>query len=137
MKTILNAMAATFAAIALTACALLAPMGADDEARRAAKVTLAAYETTQQAILIYGGLPVCDETGVLRICRDRAIWQKIKIVEHAATAAINEAAPVLNGTKADAGELVRALAAIAAVKAVVIEAQQKLKGPPPAPPGST
>ena len=60
MRTVINVQFAVFAAIALTACALLAPLGRDDEARRAGKVTLAAYETTQQAILIYGRLPTCD-----------------------------------------------------------------------------
>jgi hypothetical protein len=122
-------MATAVLAVALAACALLAPLGRDDEARRVAKVTLAAYETTQQAILIYGRLPTCDvEAGVVRLCKDRGIWARIKVVEKAATTAIAEATPVLNGTDADAGQLVAALVAIENVKNAVGEAQAKLKG---------
>ena len=128
MRTVINIQLAMFAAIALTACALLTPLGQDDEARRGAKITLAAYETTQQAILIYGRLPNCDpEAGVVRLCKRREVWAKIKIVEAAATRAIAEATPVLNGAEADAGQLVAALMAIENVKAAVVEAQTKMK----------
>ena len=129
LRLVVNTMAAAYIAAALAACALLAPLGHDDEARRAAKITLAAYETTQQAILIYGRLPTCDpEAGVVRLCKDRAVWTRIKIVERTASAAIAEATPVLNGTDADAGQLIAALAAIENVKNAVREAQTKLKG---------
>lgn len=129
LRMVMNTMAAAYIAAALAACALLAPLGHDDEARRAAKITLAAYETTQQAILIYGRLPTCDaEAGVLRLCKDREVWTRIKIVEKAASAAIAEATPVLNGAQADAGQLVAALMAIENVKNAVGEAQSKLKG---------
>ena len=124
MRTVINIQLAVFAAIGLTACALLAPLGRDDEARRAAKITLAAYETTQQAILIYGRLPTCDaQAGVVRLCKQRAVWAKIKIVEAAATRAIAAATPVLNGSEADAGQLVAALMAMENVKTVKIPAQ--------------
>jgi hypothetical protein len=129
MRLVLNTIAVAYVAAAVAACALLAPLGHDDEARRVAKVTLAAYETTQQAILIYGRLPTCDpEAGVVRLCKDRAVWTRIKIVERTASAAIAEATPVLNGTSADAGQLVAALMAIEKVKNAVGEAQTKLKG---------
>lgn len=129
LRYVLNTMAAAYIAAALAACALLAPLGHDDEARRAAKITLAAYETTQQAILIYGRLPTCDaEAGVVRLCKDRDVWTRIKIVEKAASTAIAEATPVLNGTEVDAGQLVAALMAIENVKNAVGEAQTKLKG---------
>jgi uncharacterized protein (UPF0548 family) len=128
MRAIVNVQFAVFAAMILTACALLTPFGQDDEARRGAKITLAAYETTQQAILIYGRLPTCDaEAGLIRLCKHRAVWAKIKVVEAAATRAIAEATPVLNGSQADAGQLVAALMAIENVKAAVTEAQTKLK----------
>lgn len=129
MRTLLRVQMAMVVAIVATACALLQPLGTDDEARRAAKVTLAAYETTQQAILIYGRLPNCDaEAGAVRLCKDRNVWAKIKIVEAAATRAIAEATPVLNGTQADAGQLVAALMAIENVRAAVKDAQVKLNG---------
>lgn len=128
MRTAINVQLAVFAAIALTACALLAPLGHDDDARRAAKITLTAYETTQQAILIYGRLPTCDaEAGAVRLCKQREVWAKIKIVEATATRAIAEATPVLNGAEADAGQLVAALMAIENVKTAVADAQTKLK----------
>lgn len=135
MRTLLRVQAAMIAAIVLTACALLQPLGgADAQARRAAKVTLAAYETTQQAILIYGRLPTCGPAEPSRICKDREVWAKIKIVEKAATTAIAEATPVLNGSEADAGQLVGALNAILRVRDVVKEAQTKLAAPPGAVP---
>ncbi|MDZ4866573.1 MAG: hypothetical protein SGI91_04565 [Alphaproteobacteria bacterium] len=129
LRLVINTMAAAYIAAALAACALLAPLGYDGQARRAAKITLAAYETTQQAILIYGRLPTCDaQAGVVRLCKDRAVWTRIKIVEKAASVAIAEAAPVLNGTEVDAGQLVAALTAIENVRNAVGEAQTKLKG---------
>ncbi|MBL9098520.1 MAG: hypothetical protein JNK07_16440 [Alphaproteobacteria bacterium] len=129
MRAIVNVTAAACVATAIAACALLAPLGRDGDARRAAKVTLTAYEATQQAILIYGRLPTCDpEAGVIRLCKDRAVWTRIKAVEKAASAAIAEATPVLNGAQADAGQLIAALVAIENVKAAVGEAQTKLKG---------
>lgn len=132
MRTILNTLAAAYLAVMLSACALLAPMRTDDDARRAAKIALSAYEATQQAILIYGRLPACDaEAGVVRFCRDRAAWTKIKAVEAAATTAILAATPVLNAERADAGQLVAALIAIENVKQAVGEAQIKLKGDTP------
>lgn len=132
MKTILRAMAAASAAVLLSACALLAPMRADDDARYAANVTLTAYEATQQALLLYGRLPNCDPAnGALRFCKRDRLWQKIKIVEAAASKSIYAALPVLNGTKADAGELVAAVTAIAKVTAAVREAQAALADPVP------
>lgn len=113
----------------LSGCAALAPLGKDDEARRAAKVTLTAYEATQQAMLIYGRLPTCDETvGVIKFCKNGKLWVKIKAVEKAATTAIAEATPVLNGTEPDAGQLLAALSAIENVKNAVKEAQETMKG---------
>lgn len=129
MRAILNTLAAAYIAAALTACALLAPMALDTDARRAAKVTLTAYEATQQAILIYGRLPTCDEEApAIRLCKDGTLWAKIKAVEAAATAAIAAATPVLNGTEADAGQLIAALVAIENVKSAVTEAQTKVRG---------
>jgi hypothetical protein len=129
LRPVVNTMAAASIAVMLAACALLAPLGKDDEARRAAKITLAAYETTQQAILIYGRLPTCDAgAGVVRLCKDAEVWARIKIVEKTASTAIAEATPVLNGAAVDAGQLVAALMAIENVKSAVGEAQTKLKG---------
>jgi uncharacterized protein (UPF0548 family) len=132
MRTILTTLAAAYVAAALSACALLQPLNADGEARRAAKITLTAYEATQQAILIYGRLPACDaEAGVIRLCRSAKLWMKIKAVEAAATKAIAAATPVLNGTKLDEGELVAALIAIGEVKAAIEQAQTELNGATP------
>jgi len=132
MRTILNTLAAAYLAVLLSACALLQPLHADDEARRAAKITLAAYEATQQAILIYGRLPACETpAAVAPVCRDRALWTKIKTVEAAATKAILAATPVLNAQQTDTGQLVAALIAIESVKQAVAEAQTKLKGDAP------
>jgi len=131
MRRVIFLQFAVFAAMALAACALLAPFGRDDEARGAAKVTLAAYETTQQAILIYGRLPTCGPLEPSRICKSKEAWAKIKTVEAAATRAIAEAAPVLNGSALDAGELVAALAAIENVTAALKDARTKLEGEAP------
>ncbi len=129
MRAVINVLGAAALALALTACALLAPFGQDDEARRAAKITLTAYETTQQAILIYGRLPTCSPLEASRICKDKGVWAKIKIAEAAATSAIAGSLPVLNGAQADAGQLVAALIAINNVREIVKEAQIKLAAP--------
>lgn len=132
MRTILNTFAASTMAVLLAACALLQPLNADDDARRAAKITLTAYEATQQAILIYARLPACEApTAVAPLCRDAKLWTKIKTVEAAATKAIAESTPVLNGQAVDAGQLLAALIAIENVKQAVAQAQTKLKGPTP------
>jgi len=130
MRRILNLGLIVSIVACLTACALLAPFGAEDGARRVAKVTLSAYETTQQAILIYGRLPDCAER-TPKICKDKVVWAKLKVVEATATRAISEATPVLNGSRADAGQLVAALAAIENVKTAVQEARVKLEGRAP------
>lgn len=138
MRTILKACAAMMLMIGITACALLQPLGADDDARRAAKITLTAYEATQQAILIYGHLPACGSpAAVAPLCRDGSTWAKIKAAEAGATKAIAAAAPVLNGERADVGQLLAALSAIEQVKAAIGEAQRGLSGPPKPPPGAT
>lgn len=127
MKTIFRTLALA-TGLMLTACALLRPLGADDEARRAARITLTAYEALQQAILIYGGLPTCDaEAQLVRLCKERALWRHIKIVEATATRTIANATPVLNGQRIDAGQLVAAALAIEQVKTAVINANARLK----------
>ncbi len=137
MRAVLRVMSGAALAVALAACALLAPLGVDDEARRGAKITLAAYETTQQAILIYGRLPDCaPETTTFRLCKQHGIWVKIKAADRLAVTAITQATPILNGEQADAGQLVAALAAIANVRAAVKEASDAMKAPV-APPGSS
>jgi hypothetical protein len=132
MRTIVNTLAAAYIAVMLAACALLQPVGADDDARRAAKVTLTAYEAAQQAILIYGNLPPCEaQTAAAPLCRDAKLWARIKTVEAAATEAIASATPVLNGREADTGQLVAALVAIENVKSAIAQANAKLKGQTP------
>jgi hypothetical protein len=112
----------------VAACALLQPMRVDDDARRAAHITLTAYEALQQAVLIYGRLPTCDvEADLIRLCKDRGLWRKIKIVEAAATKTIAEATPVLNGDVVDTGQLVAAAVAIGEVKRAIVDAQVHLK----------
>lgn len=131
-RVLLGTLFTASTAVLLTACALLAPLGKDDEARRAAKVTLTAYEAAQQAILIYGRLPTCDaEAGMVRLCKDRAVWQRLKVAEKAATTAIAEATPILNGTRVDEGQLVAALIAVENVKRAVSDAHHGLKGTTP------
>lgn len=132
MKTILQAMAVTCAAILMTACALLAPIRADDEARQGAKVALAAYELTQRAALIYGNLKPCDpdpRAAFEYICRNAKVWAKIKAADKAAVTAIVAATPVLNGATADVGQIGAALAAIATVRQAVSEAVAQISGP--------
>jgi hypothetical protein len=128
MRRILPTLVAVWVASALVGCALLQPMNADDDARRAAKVTLTAYEATQQAMLIYGRLPGCDkEAGVVRFCKDPDAWKKIKAADRVATTAINAATPVLNGSEVDAGQLVKALIAIEQVKEALKGAQSNMR----------
>lgn len=118
-----RALATMCMVVVLTACTTLA----DNDVRRKAKVALAAYEATQQAMLIYGHLPACDPaSGVLRFCRDAVIWTKVKAADKIAVVAINQAAPVLQGEAIDAGQIIGALTAIENVKNVLREAQENL-----------
>lgn len=139
MNTILRTLGLAATGVLLAACALLQPIGKDDDARKAARVALAAYETTQQAALIYGRLKPCDpdpKSAFDRFCRNASVWAKIKAADKAAVTAIVAATPVLNAEKADAGELVAALAAIATVRQAVGEAVAQISGPK-AQPGAT
>ncbi|TXH54477.1 MAG: hypothetical protein E6Q97_10880 [Desulfurellales bacterium] len=112
--------------VVLTACTWTEQL-VDNDARRKAKVALAAYEATQQAMLIYGHLPACDPVaGVLRFCRDAVIWSKVKAADKIAVVAINQAAPVLQGEAIDAGQIIGALTAIENVKQILQEAQANL-----------
>lgn len=113
-------------AVVLTACTWTQDL-VDNDVRRKAKVALAAYEATQQAMLIYGHLPACDPaSGVLRFCRDAVIWSKVKAADKIAVIAINQAAPVLQGEATDTGQIIGALTAIENVKNVLREAQENL-----------
>lgn len=116
-----------FIAFVLSACALLQPIDRDNDARRAGKITLIAYETTQQAMIIYGRLPGCDtEAGVIRFCRNQKIWDRLKVADKVATLAIVEATPVLNGEQIDVGQIIKAMAAIESVKQALKDAQVEL-----------
>lgn len=129
MKNQLRVLIGATIAVVLMGCALLQPLGVDDEARSASKITLAAYMATQDAMLIYGRLKPCDPALVVVVCRNAGVWRKMQIADKAAVTAIVAAAPVLNGTKVDAGEVLAAMLAIERVRAAVREAQQSLAAP--------
>lgn len=97
----------------------------NESALKAGKVTLAAYETTQQAMLVYGSLDTCPQSKPF--CKDHELWQKIKAADKVATAAIVEATPVLNGTEADLGQGLKAWNAIEKVRAAFVEANEKIE----------
>ena len=122
MKTIINVLVASCTLVLATACALLAPMNLDAEARRAAGITLQSYAVLQQAVLIYARLPDCTTPPATHICRREPQWQRLRAAEKAATAAIAAATPVLNAEVIDTGELVNVLGAIDAVRAALAEA---------------
>jgi hypothetical protein len=130
MKTVSHILFAACMATIIAACALLQPLDADDDARRAAKVVLTAYKATQQALLIYGRLPDCA-MGTRPLCKERDLWRKLKAGEAAATQAIAEAAPVLNARQIDTDQLVAAIIAIENVNAILIDAQTILNGETP------
>jgi len=114
------------------ACAWMNPLVVTPEARSKTKVALTAYEAMQEGMLIYGHMPACDpEAGVVRICRDAATWNKIKIADKLAVKAINAASPVLQGDLPDSGEVIKALIAIDQVKGALKEAQLKMQEPKP------
>lgn len=123
MKTIVNVLVACVTLILATACALLAPFSLDADARRAAALTLQSYAVLQQAILVYAHLPLCTTPPVVHICRRAADWQRVQAAEQAATTAISAAAPVLDATQPDAGEVLAALDAIETVRKALADAQ--------------
>jgi len=116
----------------ITACTWLSPITVTPDARSKAKVALTAYETMQDGMLIYGHLPACDPVaGVIRFCRDAAVWNKIKIADKLAVQAVSNAVPVLAGETPDGGEIIKALIAIDQVKMALKEAQAKMQEPTP------
>lgn len=133
MKVVLRTLAIAGIATFMVACALLQPSGHDGDARRAAKVALSAYESTQQAMLIYGKLPPCDQSLALYVCRSQRVWDRLKAADKVATTAIVKAEPVLNGTQVDAGQLLAALVAIDDVRRAIAEAQASIVPAAPAP----
>lgn len=110
----------------LGGCALL-PAAWQNDARKSAALTLVTYETAQQSLLIYGKLEKCEapETKT-KICRSQKLWNRIKAVEKAATLAIMDAEPVLNGDKVDAGEVFIATTKIGELLAAYKDAQLAL-----------
>lgn len=127
MKTILKIMAVAGLTLSLTACALLGSFGLGQGGQDAARGALTAYELAQEAALIYAALPLCKpELPNVKICRDQAIWKKIKAAEDVATNAIVTAAPVLRGDQVDAGEIAGVLLKLKALSAELGNAQTKL-----------
>lgn len=125
------ALVTMWAVIGLTACTWMQPIEPTHDVRRNVKVALAAYEATQQAMIIYGRLPGCDQdAGVVKFCRDQASWNKIQIADKLAVRAINAAPPVLSGEDRDDGQIIKALIAIDQVTAALREAQKKWEGVP-------
>jgi hypothetical protein len=102
----------------------MASCAGNQTAMTSAKVTLSAYETVQQGMIIYGSLETCPKSKP--ICKDHELWQKIKAAELVATTAIVEATPVLNGTEADLGQALKAYEAIEKVREAFVEANVRL-----------
>lgn len=96
----------------------------NESALKGGKVALTAYETTQQAMIIYGSLDTCPKSKP--ICKSHETWQKLKAADAVATTAIMEATPVLNGTEADVGQIFKVYSAIQKVKEAFTEATDKL-----------
>jgi len=124
--------------ITLTASALVVALAVglvscagNQSALKTAKVTLSAYETAQQGMIIYGSLDTCPKSKP--ICKDAKLWARIKAADLVATTAIAEATPVLNGTEADLGQVLKAYEAIEKVKDAFTEAKTKFNEPEPAP----
>ena len=115
MKTIVNVLVCATTLVFATACALLAPLGLDARARSAAAVMLETHAVLQQAVLIYGHLPPCTTPPLIHVCREPRHWLAIRQAERLATDAILAAAPVLDGTTPDTGEILRAIEAIDAL----------------------
>jgi len=116
MKTIINVLVASITLMLATACALLSPFALEADARRAASLTLQSYQVLQQAILVYARLPTCSTPRVTHLCRNENDWHRLQAAEQLATTAIAAAAPILDATQEDNGELTAALNAIENVR---------------------
>lgn len=123
MKTIVNVLVASITLVLAAACALLSPLNLDADARRAAGLTLQTYAVLQQAVLVYGRLPDCTSPPVIHVCKEREAWHRLQTAEKEATAAIAAAAPVLNASEIDTGQIVAALDAIDGVRKALAAAQ--------------
>lgn len=123
------ALVSVWVVVSLAACTWMQDIEVAPDARRHAKVALAAYESTQQAMIIYGRLPACSEV-VVKFCRDQVIWNNIKIADKLAVQAITAATPVLAGEDRDDGQIIKAMIAIDQVTVALRAAQQKWGGVP-------
>lgn len=127
MKTIVNLLVCATTLVLATACALLAPFELDGKARRAASIMLETHAVLQQAALVYGQLPPCTAPPQAYICRDQRHWLAIRQAERLATDAILAAAPVLDGTTPDTGEILRAVQAIDALTQALAHGRARIE----------
>jgi hypothetical protein len=127
MRTIVNLLVAAATLVLATACALLAPLDLDAKARRAAFIMLETHAVLQQAVLVYGQLPPCTAPLRVHVCRDQRHWLAIRQAEHLATDAILAAAPVLDGTTPDTGEILRAVHAIDALTQALAHGRTRIE----------
>lgn len=109
----------TGALTGLAGCALF-PTTAQDSARKAVGIALTTYaDVYQPAVLVYGSLPDCPS---VVLCKERAVLNKLKAVDAAATASIVAAQPVLHGDLPDKGELEAAVRAVQAAEIAIASA---------------
>jgi hypothetical protein len=126
MKTIVNVLVCASTLVLPTACALLAPIGLDSKARSAAAVMLETHAVLQEAVLIYGQLPPCSTPPLAHICREPRHWLAVRQAERLATDAILAAAPVLDGSTPDTGEILRAMEAIDALTRALAQGRARI-----------
>ena len=101
----------------------------DGSARKAAKLLLTTYQTAQEGAILYGQLPSCDPVaGITQFCKDQEIWVRIKSADKVAVTAILDAYSVVNGLKADSGEMTKAMLAVDSFRQVLLDAQNKTAG---------
>lgn len=82
-----------------------------------ASAALMVYRDGYQApVLVYGGLPICGTTSEL-VCRDPAVWAKLKAIDAKATAAIVAGDAAMKVANGDVGSITTMMAAIASAEA--------------------
>lgn len=111
---------AAAAGLLLAGCAdLQSLVGSDvsNDAMQGANVAITTYaDVYQPAVITYGRLPACPSAV---LCKDPAVFAKLKAIDASVTAAIVAAQGAMKGSVMDSGQITAAIQAIASAEATI------------------
>lgn len=120
MKRLLAVLALTAALGGCTTLQGVIGSTATQDALQAARITITTYaDIYQPAVIAYGRLPACGSAGAPVLCKDAAVFAKLKAADLAVTKSVTAAQGVLEGTATDAGQITAAINAITQAEATI------------------